>query len=213
VAVSLMPGMGGAHAREEWGQPARVARPSVPTVRVCAGPTPAPLPPLPAGYKRYISRDLPYSVGYPSEWTADGSSTRDPRGHFLYGPTSYDEDTFTSLRLHASILVRGESLPPAIGLDTDSFTKVVLLDLSRQHAYDSSFAYTARRVGTISVDGTRADLLVVMVTQSGYKLVEMRAVWVARDEGWQVEVNALVVQEEPVLPTLRSVLGTFRQCA
>ncbi len=213
VSVSLMPGMVGAHARGEWAQPARVARPSVPTVRVCAGPTPVPLPPLPVGYKRYTSRDLPYSVGYPAGWIANGSSTRDPQGHFLYGPTPYDEDAFISLRLHAGILVRGEALPPAIELDTDGYAKVALLDLSRRHATDPSFAYTARRAGTISVDGTRAELIVVAEKQSGYNLIETLAVWVARDEGWQVDANTPTPQKEPLLPTLRLVLGTFRQCA
>ncbi len=150
--------------------------------RVCADPTRTSLPPSPAGYKRYTSRDLPYSVGYPPGWTADGSTTRDPQGHFLDGPTSYDEDAFISLRLQAGILVRGESLPPEIGLDTDSFTKVVLLDFSRRHANDSIFAYAARRAGTLSVDGTRADLIVVAEKQSGYNLSETLAVWVAHDD-------------------------------
>jgi len=212
VAVSLMPSMVGAHARGEWVRTARVVPTSVPMVRVCAGLTHASLPPLPAGYKRYISRDLPYSVGYPGTWTVYRAIMRDPQGHRTPG-IYYDVDGFYDAHLPAHLSIRGEPLLPAIGLDADSYTKAVLLDLWRARSYAPGFALTVRRIGTMTVDGTRANLVVFIEDQNGEEFRTTQAIWVAGGEGWQVGVNTPAVQKAPVLPTLRPVLGTFRQCA
>ena len=166
--------------------------------------TPAPLPP---GFRRYSSKVLPYSIGYPPGWEAQGS---------IFGPIKrpngiyYDADSYGKRKV-GSIVVRGEMLPPGSLLDSAAYREVAMLELQRG-ASDASFRYTAQRLGTIGVDGGTAYLLDV-TRGTGTEMVHYtQALWVGRGKGWQAGVSTAgrATAHAALIPLLKAMLGTFR---
>ncbi len=168
--------------------------------------TPAPLPP---GYTLYTSKVLPYRIGYPAGWQAEGSifgNIRRPTGVY------YDADIF-SKRGVASIQVQGEGLPPGSLLTSMCYRELELLDLQRAKEGDASLMSTATRGGTIAVDGTQAYLLdVTRRTSSGTTRIA-EALWVARGRAWKVRLVTFSsgIKRDALLPVLMTMLQTFHQ--
>lgn len=107
----------------------------VPVVRL---PAPAALPP---GYTLYASKILPYRIGHPAGWQAQGSifgNVRRPTGIY------YDADIFSKKRV-AWIKIQGEGLPPGSPLTSMCYREMELLDLQRAKEGDLPLAYTATR--------------------------------------------------------------------
>ena len=157
---------------------------------------------LPPGYRLYSSRVLPYSIGYPSSWVAQGS---------IWGTSKslayYEEDVF-DIQKGASFFVQGERLPAGSLLTSQAYCELRLLQLLRSFEQDSSNTYTARRLGTVAIDGATAYLL--DINESGIESTE--ALWVARSRGWDAAFGTLSGAGHLLLiPTFLSVIHTFHQ--
>ena len=165
--------------------------------------------PLPPGYTLYTSKALPYRIGYPSGWQAEGSifgNVRRPTGIY------YDADIF-SKRGVASIQIQGEGLPPGSLFTSMCYRELELLDLQRAKEGDLSLIYTATRGGTIAVDGTQAYLLgVTRRTSSGTTRIT-EALWVARGRAWKAGLVILSARtrRDALLPVFTTMLQTFQQ--
>lgn len=157
---------------------------------------------LPPGYRLYASKVLPYSIGYPSSWVAEGS---------IWGShkslTYYEEDVF-EVRKGANFFVQGETLPAGSLLTSEAYGELRLLQLLRNFEQDSSNSYTARRLGTIAIDGATAYLFDI----NEFGIESTDAVWVARDRGWDAAFRTLPGAGHLLLvPTFLSVIQTFKQ--
>jgi hypothetical protein len=163
---------------------------------------------LPAGYRVFSSRVLPYTIGYAPGWKAEGSvwgSMKRPKGEY------FDGDIFGRTPI-GTISVYAEHLPQGSLLTSQAYTEVALLDLQRARESGGN-VFSVRRLGAIAIDGTTAYLLDLTQGTGSDALESTRALWVAHGRGWWASLTTVQIGagHYVYVPVLETMLRTFRE--
>ncbi|MDQ3856564.1 MAG: hypothetical protein M3281_09255 [Chloroflexota bacterium] len=166
-----------------------------PTRRARKTPTPSrESAALPRGYSWFASDTAPYSVGYPSSWSARGDA-------FRWGNLS--GDIFVGMS-SVSINVVSEPIRGRPGMTSEEYVEVTLAQVAKAGP-------KVRRVGQERVLRKYRAILISYQSHSGLEGASRvtQALWAADGRGWVFTLMTPVREHDRYMQVLRTMLRTF----
>lgn len=157
--------------------------------------------PLPKGYKLFESEIHPYSIGYPSGWTARPEAIK-------VGDIS--ADAFVKQRraqsnADAVVNVISQPLPPGRRITSREYLRLNAESIKRIQGA------TLQNIGEVTVDGEKAYLVAWKYkkgAEPGYDSTQ--AYWVDGDQGWVATLTTQRGERDKHLPIFKEMLRTMR---